>query len=596
MKVRGRRGGREAGWALLVCVFATVLGVGLASVLLLRAATDARDSMLNRKQTQARYLADGGVASAKKSLITAIANFDPVPSTGVVTVDDQTVDISVEPTGFTALTTDPSGIQTILTGFQISATAEVGGIRETSRQIVNVESTPIFQFAVFYENDLEMLPGPDMTLAGRVHTNGDMYLGCGGTFTLDTNHVRAVGGMYRNRKDDPTVSSGTVEIRKWVVDPFDPFEPNVYVAMNSQPQMTAAGVPTTSGYDSSFTSGWDDNGDGDFTDLNDWLPWSLGALDFWQQPATYSDGSGQTVLSGIHGVTEAVPPGVGSVQMFEPTETGTGGDYDLVGGDYVAVTPGDGAYDKGYFHATADLSVLTYTDGSWKAFDGDGNEVTAALAGVVTVSSMYDGRQGGDVQVTEIDVELLNASGEFPANGLLYSGAFSAGQGTDSKGVLLKNGEELFGPLTLVSENATYVQGDYNTVAKKPASVIADAVNLLSNAWDGSKSSGSLPDATETTYNLAMIAGIHDTIGAQYNGGLENLPRFHEDWDNVDCNILGSFVNTWLSTYATGLWVYGDDRYTAPDRNWSYDESFNTVGNLPPFTPMAVTASDVVSW
>ena len=35
---------------------------------------------------------------------------------------------------------------------------------------------PIFQFAVFYEQDLLMSPRRDMTLGGRVHVNGDMWV------------------------------------------------------------------------------------------------------------------------------------------------------------------------------------------------------------------------------------------------------------------------------------------------------------------------------------------------------------------------------------------------------------------------------------
>ena len=38
---------------------------------------------------------------------------------------------------------------------------------------------PIFQFAVFYDNDLEIAPGPDMNLIGRVHTNSNLWLQAG---------------------------------------------------------------------------------------------------------------------------------------------------------------------------------------------------------------------------------------------------------------------------------------------------------------------------------------------------------------------------------------------------------------------------------
>ena len=82
-----------------------------------------------------------------------------------------------------------------------------------------------------------------------------------------------------------------------------------------------------------------------------------------------------------------------------------------------------------------------------------------------------------------------------------------------------------------------------------------------------------------------MITGGDETGGAGDSGGFENLPRFHENWDGVNCSILGSFVKVYASELAKGKWVYGGDHYTAPVRLWDYDTSFNNVKNLPPFMP-----------
>jgi hypothetical protein len=83
--------------------------------------------------------------------------------------------------------------------------------------------------------------------------------------------------------------------------------------------------------------------------------------------------------------------------------------------------------------------------------------------------------------------------------------------------------------------------------------------------------------------------------GSSYSGGFENFPRFHENWGGINCTINGSFVNFWNSQFATGTWG-ASGVYSAPNRLWGYDPMFNTVANLPPFTPMAVTAVDVVCW
>ena len=95
---------------------------------------------------------------------------------------------------------------------------------------------------------------------------------------------------------------------------------------------------------------------------------------------------------------------------------------------------------------------------------------------------------------------------------------------------------------------------------------------------------------------MAMITGNDETAGTQYSGGFENLPRFHENWTNVNCKILGSFVKIYASQIATGKWVYGGDHYTAPNRLWDYDLAFNDVKNLPPFTPNVAQVRSAAFW
>src|SRR5262249_38709436 len=127
--------------------------------------------------------------------------------------------------------------------------------------------------------------------------------------------------------------------------------------------------------------------------------------------------------------------------------------------------------------------------------------------------------------------------------------------------------------LTIVSPNPVYIQGDYNTGrdftdgnpsppsnnstsdptipqvtgyntgsgspsatgVRAPCSVLADAVTILSNNWSDSNSTGK-PDATNTTVNTAIVAGIVPTapVGGDgsYSGGAENFPRFLENWSD----------------------------------------------------------------
>ena len=63
---------------------------------------------------------------------------------------------------------------------------------------VNAQSIPLFQFGVFYEEDLEIHNGPPMTFAGWVHTNGNLYLSSDNTFFQDL--ITTPGSMFWDRK------------------------------------------------------------------------------------------------------------------------------------------------------------------------------------------------------------------------------------------------------------------------------------------------------------------------------------------------------------------------------------------------------------
>ena len=597
----------------MYAAFGAMLAGGMVAASMNLSLSAKKTADARREHGAARFLAEGATEAAKKAIQTALANWEEVPTTGTVDIDGRSVAWAVRPTGFRQVEEDEAGIQTEVRGYQVRASAEFEGTTQESLRWINARITPLFQFAVFYTNDLEVNPGANMTINGRVHTNGDMHLTSNGaTLTLDTNYVRAVGDIRRNRKDNPGNTGGTVRIRQWVADPFSSAEPTAYYTLWSSAQMSSMGIASVSGFDSAFTQGHDAGLDGSYLEEGDLLPFGPGALDYWGPPDGYAGGGGHTVQCSDHDVGEAVVPRIGSIAMYEEATAGNFV-YDAATQSHVPAPggPGTGTHSKGFYHENAGLSILVGADGSsWKAFDANGIEVTDSLKNIggvsgnhaITFKNIYDARQAnggaGTVRVVDIDMQKLGASGKWPSNGLLYAAHSGAGTGTSSKGVRLSNGSTLPAKLTVASDNAVYVKGDYNkgssSVSKKPAAVIGDAVNLLSNSWNDSKThTSSLPSASATTYNMAMISGNQDTVGATYNGGLENLPRFHENWTGKACNIKGSLVNTWNSAHATGQWVYGGNRYTAPNRNWTYDTEFNDVSKLPPFTPRAVSAVDV---
>src|SRR5262249_32791680 len=93
-----------------------------------------------------------------------------------------------------------------------------------------IHNIPLFQFLAFYSNDLEILPGANMTLHGRVHTNSNLYVNSDATLSIvdqplsadprliTTVEVSASSNVYRGRKDS-TTCGGTVTIDSLATDP-----------------------------------------------------------------------------------------------------------------------------------------------------------------------------------------------------------------------------------------------------------------------------------------------------------------------------------------------------------------------------------------
>ena len=161
--------------------------------------------------------------------------------------------------------------------------------------------------------------------------------------------------------------------------------------------------------------------------------------------------------------------------------------------------------------------------------------------------------------------------------------------------------------LTIASENPVYVQGNYNaiandtTVAHSPASIIADAVTLLSNNWNDIRSfnnpaSPAARDATDTGYRMAVVGGKSVMFARPTgwtsaqdfgtDGGAHNFLRLLEGWDGQTLNYRGSIVSFFISRQAVGSYKCCTNVYAAPTRGFNFDTDFLLPSLLPPGTPM----------
>jgi hypothetical protein len=395
---------------------------------------------------------------------------------------------------------------------------------------VAINAIPLGQFAVFYEKDLEILPGPDFIIEGWVHSNGDMYVGSHNTLSFDS-RITSVGNLFHRRKNDGSVMGGTVRIK------------------DADGNYQSMRLPDGTG-----------SLDSDHPD------WAAQSITRW----------GDRVRNNVHGVPKLrLPIEVGEephdiIERADPSDSEQLSDIKFENKADLKIIDGVG-YD-----AAGNIVPLTYPD------PADPSNTKS----IISTKSFYNYREGKTIQVTEIDVANLIESGVSIGDGVVYVSDTQPG-GSNQAAVRLANGSQLpSGGMTLASDNPVYIQGDYNTVNQQASLVVGDAINVLSNSWDDANGNFGDRNASDTTVNTVVFTGNTETTPGNYNGGLENVLRFLEDWGNDTLTFRGSIIDMWYSEVATGDWSYGSPQYKAPTRDWRFDPFYLDPENQPPGIPL----------
>lgn len=522
----------EQGIVLVVCLILLLMLslIGIASIT--TSTSDMKVASNELNQTGAFYAAESGLERAAASIKTSYESFgippDPLPA-GTIIEGNYHYNFGTTDNGAAVQTNLTQGAYKGLYGLVKSFDITSSGFdtRRESSVLLSMRMQdaliPLFQFAVFYENDLEIAPGADMTLGGRVHTNGNMYLQAGTNLYIDS-YLTSAGDILHGRKpgSGQSVDNGGVFIKD---------KNSVYQNMK--------------------------NTDGTWLDSrrSDWVN---GSLARWNG----------AVEDRNHGITELYMPVVSSGPATNLIDRGAGNS--------------DSYENKAGLKLVDGQALYRQADGTWI-------NITSALItqGVISAGTFRDGRENKDVHSLDIDIQKLGTSGYSPINGIIY-----ASQATTTGSVVavrLRNAAELPRPLTVATNNPMYTVGNFNTVNKKAASLLADALTILSGNWNDSRSGMSIDNrvATATQVNASYMTGNVETgaHGNGYSGGLENLPRFLEKWTSVTFTWRGSAVDLWYSRQAIGAWTYGTT-YTAPNRNWAFDADLLNIANLPPGTPL----------
>ena len=520
--------------ALVMVAMLTMIGLAALST----SDDEVKISGNDLHETQAFYAAESGLQVASAHLQKEYEETGAPPLVmpeGNDSINSCSVkygSVDAGPAEVRELTTGSlAGLHGLVKTFNLSSTAINASQRAqvTLNEQFETALVPIFQFAVFYGNDLEIAPGADMTLVGRVHSNGNLWVQANSSLKMDS-YVTASGKILHGRKGPEPVSSGDVLIKDAT---------GAYASMK-------------------LGSGW--------LDANNakWYDSSVARWDGRVKDSAHGQGKLNLPLA---------PSAGGDPHKLIERESGNPDSYEA-------------------------KSTLKFIDGkAFRKVGGSWSDVTATFMtlGIMAVADnkFKDQRENKKVDVTELDIKKLQDNGYAPSNGVIYFSDKTAGK--DYPALRLKNGSTLGSGLTIASENPIYTVGDYNSVNKQPASLMADAVTFLSSSWNDvyGDSSKSKRIAVATKVNASYLTGNVNTTATTYNGGFENLPRFLETWTGKNFTWSGSAVNLWNSKQAIGTW--NGTYYNPPNRIWSYDVDLDDPNKLPPETP-AVRVFQRTGW
>lgn len=513
--------------ALMLTIMLTIVGLGIV--------TSSNDEVTiagnELNEMRAFYAAESGLDKATASIQSHYEATGVPPTSGFPsdTVDINGVTmmyyITADTMRIRRLTKSSlSGLNAYVRPHKIVATA-IDMSHETAytlEQSFEVAFVPVFQFGVFYENDLEIAPGPAMTLFGRVHSNQDIYIQSDNSLHIDS-YITAFGDILHGRKSGSGMSTGGGDVSIKAMDG------NYYSMYNGS----------------------------DWLDANDsyWYDTSSARWGGRVQDAAF----GQEYLG--------LPLASGSTDAHKIIERVSGNPDSYENKASLKFIDGQAFYDVA---------------GTW-------TNVTASLtaAGAITETSFYDKREGQNANVVDIDMSVLKTTTYMPTNGIVYL----SDQRSGLRGMRLNNADDVGRPISFFSENPVYTKGDINTINKQPMAIIADALTILSDNWSDNPAFAANSDKTVrpaigTDANFCFITGNKETGagGSAYNGGLENLPRFLENWSGDTYKFRGSIVNLWLSQQTNGDW--DGSYYTPPNRDWAFDPDLDDPANMPPGTPM----------
>ena len=443
-----------------------------------------------------------------------------------------------------------------LASADVTVPAIKGTITAKVRRVFEQRVTSPWNWAIMFNDNLELSPSSNLTLNGWVHTNGTLYT-ASDKLTV-TDRLSYVSDWNIGWSPDDAFHSAVPPTSPHTSSDYPPGHEQAYVPFGWDPQTLINTTDTNTNNDS----------------YRELIERPASGTDPWSSTRYYNQAA-------------------------------------------LVINVGPNPNSPGDMITSIVFQGVTYTSQP----NGNGSDRRSAWDAVqasVSPNHVLQDNREGTVRVTDFDmgqfISTYSSSTTKGWNGIVYI-SDTSGSASSKRAIRIKNAAKVpNGGITFASENPVYVQGDFNTgrtssteppsntgdstdstvngYTSKPSLIAADAVTVMSNAWNDSNMSqnlvgpgaGSARTASNTTVNAAIIAGMvptnSDGLGS-YSGGAENFIRMMEDWTGKTFTYYGSMIELFRSAQATGVWGH-DDTYYPATLKWYFDSNLTT--SSPPST------------
>lgn len=209
----------SSGFALIACLLIVVLLAAISIGLLMMVAAEGKSGGYDSQNTVAYHATEGAIEKMTTDLANSFTTIQAPQAADIINLknkvppDTSTVKYleysftpQIDPkTGNIAASyhligSGPNeGLYAQVMPIQLKATTQTGlNAQVTMMRNVEVALIPVFQFGIFSDKDLGFYSSPNLTFDGRVHTNGDIYLGVANGATVTFNDkITAYGNVIR---------------------------------------------------------------------------------------------------------------------------------------------------------------------------------------------------------------------------------------------------------------------------------------------------------------------------------------------------------------------------------------------------------------